>query len=146
MANNDLKEFSKRLIEVRKRLGYMQKDFAPELDVSLSFLYQVEAARTKPGFNFFRKLIEKFNVNPKYLFTGKGKMFYDQEEKPLEKDYGEYSDRVKQLLWYIENAPLAKLAVLSFFGNYLFDHRDALKEDIENYLEAKKKKKEEDLE
>jgi transcriptional regulator with XRE-family HTH domain len=133
MVDEDLKEFAKRLVEVRKRLGFMQKDFAPELDVSLSFLYQVEAAKTKPGFHFFKNLIEKFKVNPQYLFTGKGDMFYDQEpEKSDEAYFGEFDSRVKKLLWHMEHFPLVKLAVLEFFARYIYDHKGAIEYDMQD--------------
>ncbi|MCP5107336.1 MAG: helix-turn-helix transcriptional regulator [bacterium] len=137
METDDLKAFSKRLIEVRKHLGYMQKDFAPLLEVSTSFLYQVEASRTKPGFHFIKKLVEKFDVNPKYLFTGKGKMLYDMEpEQPPEKDYGPYSDRVHEMLLLIEKSPQVKMAVLEYFNNYRFDHQALIADDIEKYRES----------
>ncbi len=136
MENEDLKEFAKRLVEVRKRLGFMQKDFAPELNVSLSFLYQVEAAKTKPGYNFFKKLIEKFNVNPQYLFTGEGDMFYNQEPEKNEKQYyGEFDSHVKKMLRYMEHYPLVKLAVLEFFSNYIYDRKGAIEYDKQNNQE-----------
>jgi transcriptional regulator with XRE-family HTH domain len=140
MEHDDLKEFAKRLVEVRKRLGFMQKDFAPEMNVSLSFLYQVEAAKTKPGFYFFKNLIEKFKVNPQYLFTGKGDMFYDREPEKTEKEiYGEFDSRVNKLLWHMEHFPLVKLAVLEFFANYIYDHKGAIEYDMQNNQEFKNK-------
>jgi transcriptional regulator with XRE-family HTH domain len=118
MNEDGLKEFSERLIKVRQILGYNQKEFAPQINVSLSFLYQVEASRTKPGFNFFKTLIEKFNVNPKYLFTGDGEMFYEPPptvEKP-QVDYGAWSVLVDKLIKYIKVSPVVKFAVLEFFA------------------------------
>lgn len=136
MENDNLKEFAKRLVEVRKRLGFMQKDFAPQLNVSLSFLYQVEAAKTKPGFHFFKNLIEKFNINPQYLFTGKGDMFYNQDPGKNEKQYyGEFDSYVKKLLRYMEHYPLVKLAVLEFFAKYIYEHKGAIEYDKKNNQE-----------
>ena len=129
----ELQSFARRLLEVRNRLHLMQKELAEALDFSESFLSQVEAAKTKPGYNFFKHMIEKFNVNPVYLLTGQGEMFLEEEKKKMlgEIYKGEDKETVEELLYYLENVPVVRFAVLEYFLNYVHKNKPVIEEELE---------------
>lgn len=143
LGDNDLILFGKRVAEVRGKLNIKQKNFADTLNIGESTLSLIETGKTKPGYHFFQAIIEKFNVNPVYLFTGKGEIFITEEalKTKEEKDYGEFTGVINDLYYYLENSPMTKFAVLEFFKNYQYTHREVMAEDVKEYLLAKERKK-----
>ncbi len=46
-------DFGNRLKRTREHLHLSQKDFAARLDIAGSYLTEIEASKTRPGFEFF---------------------------------------------------------------------------------------------
>ena len=111
---------------------------------------EVEAGKTKPGFEFFKNIYLKLNVNNTFLLTGEGEIFLNQDQETGEKpepkpDYGDNSDIIEEMLWYFKRSDTVKLSVLQFFKIFLFEKRDLIQEDLEKYkLEEEQEEKEED--
>ena len=143
MSNDDILEFGKRVAKVRQELKIKQEDFAPSLNIVVSTLSLIETGKTKPGYSFFKKITDVYNVNPLYLLTGKGEKFINEDTlNPREKrDYGEFTEMIEELYYYLDNSPMVKFAVMDFFKNYLYNHQEVLAEDIKKYFELKKKMK-----
>jgi transcriptional regulator with XRE-family HTH domain len=126
-----------RIKEIRRELRISQREFAREVEISSSFLSEVEAGKCKPGFGFINRAVLKFKVNPLYLLMGIGEMFLKKglsEEDMLmpDNDYGEYTGMIKEMLWYFKRSPVVKMAVLEFFKRYIYEHREMIREDIKN--------------
>ena len=141
-GNPETYEFRHRLIKVRRFLGIMQKDFAKELGLSVSFISQVESGKTKPGFTFFKRIIEAYYINPVYLITGKGEIFLDKAtgDALSGSEYGGDSERVDRMLNYINQSPQVKFAILEFFNRYVFENRELISEDIKEHRELKRRR------
>ena len=129
----ELQSFARRLQEVRHRLRLMQKELAGVIGFSDSFISLLEAAQTKPGYFFFKNMMEKFNVNPLYLLSGEGEMFLEEEnKKKIGMVYkGEEKETVAELLYYLENAPVIRFAVLEYFLNYVHKNKPVIEEELE---------------
>jgi transcriptional regulator with XRE-family HTH domain len=139
IKNKELKEFGKRIVELRKYLNMWQTDFAESVGVSHSFMSQVEYGKNKPGYTFFKNLFLEYHINPEYLFTGKGEIFLDAEKDERE-EYGEFSDRIYEMLDLIKNSPFVKLSVVQYFTNFFYQHKDQIDQDRERYQKDLKKK------
>ncbi|MDQ1349943.1 MAG: hypothetical protein QG657_244 [Acidobacteriota bacterium] len=129
-----LTEYGKRLRDVRRILDISQKDFAGQLNVSPSFLSEIESGKTKPGYNFLLKLAAVFDVNPAWLLLGKGAMFFKTDEQAssiANDEFGDHTESIKELLWYFKHSPLVKLSVMAFASKFLLDNEDIIKRDIE---------------
>lgn len=128
-----LTEYGKRLRDVRRVLDISQKDFAAQLNVSPSFLSEIESGKTKPGYNFLLKLAAVFDVSPAWLLLEKGAMFFkDEKASTIENDeFGDHTESIKELLWYFKHSPLVKLSVMAFASKFLLDNEDIIKKDIE---------------
>lgn len=125
--------FGRRIKEVRRKLGIKQQDMARALHISGSYLSEVEAGKSKAGFDLFFYISEQFNVNLHYLLHGIGPMFSPDDSEPgvTATDYGECGDKIEEMLDYFEISPIVKLSVLEFFLRYLYDHEEAVQRDIE---------------
>ena len=128
-----LTDYSKRLREVRRTLDISQKDFAAQLNISSSFLSEIESGKTKPGYNFLTKLASEFNINPAWLLLGKGTMFLKDDETGSIADdaFGDHTESIKELLWYFVHSPLVKLSVMAFATKFLLDNEEIIQRDIE---------------
>jgi len=82
LENPELIAFGQGLKDIRKNLDIQQKDFAEKLRISGSFLSEVEKGKAKPGYDFIKNLIVKFDINPLYLFTGEGPTFTREVKEP----------------------------------------------------------------
>lgn len=139
IKNKELQEFGKRIVELRKTLNLSQTDFAESVGVSHSFMSQVEYGKNKPGYTFFKNLFLEYHVNPEYLFTGKGEIFLDAEKDEKE-DYGEFSDRIYEMLELIKNVPFVKLSVVQHFTNFFYQNKEQIDLDRERHQRDLKRK------
>ena len=112
----DVGEISKRVVELRKYLGFSQKVMAEKTNLGRSFISHIEAGTQKPSFDFIVKIINSFNVSADWLLIGEGQMFL-----------AEKSDVIKQMtkehLKLIENlqskTPENQEKIISSFNNLL---------------------------
>ncbi len=78
-----------RFKEVRKNLGYSQKEFAKLLGIGLTTLKDYEREKFTPKTEAVLKLITLFNINPNWLLTGQGEMFLNESsQKNIGVNYG----------------------------------------------------------
>jgi len=139
-----LEAFGKRLKEVRQQLKLLQKDFAAGLDVSGSFLSEIEKGKANPGFDVLKKIYLNYNINLHYLLNGQGEPFIGNMEMSdlFAGLTGPEKEKLHELLHYIQNAPVLRYAVYEFFSNYLYRNRGMVEEDMrkhEVYLKKKNK-------
>ncbi|UCH94951.1 MAG: helix-turn-helix transcriptional regulator, partial [Candidatus Aminicenantes bacterium] len=116
----DSKEFGLRLKKIRKQLKLKQEDFGNRIGMKNNYLSGIETGRIKPGFDFFYKITREFRINPYYLFHNEPPMFMDEllPGSFEEKDFGEASQRVHELIRYIERSPMVKFDILGYFTRY----------------------------
>ncbi|NIM17292.1 MAG: helix-turn-helix domain-containing protein [Candidatus Aminicenantes bacterium] len=140
----EIVELGNRLKDLRKALHISQKDFAASIDVSASFLSEVEAGKTKPGFDFFYNISKNFNVNMAFLLHGTGTMFREKPREPSlgDKKIGEQIETPEELMWYIENSRLFMHTMLGFATKFLYDNENIIKKDIQLTQSGKEKKDE----
>lgn len=82
---------NERLIEIRKSLNMLQKDFAHSLGMAQTSLSTIETGNSPVRETLIVALCSKFNVNEQWLRTGEGEMFNN-----LEKNYNEFFNLYQQ--------------------------------------------------
>ena len=139
----DLKLIGERLQEIRKRFKLMQKDFAKDLGISPSSLCDIEAGKIKPRFELIHNLPKKFKVNILYLLYGTGDMFMHEEEEIFRQSevLETYRNWIKEFLFFFENSPMVRYAVMNYFISYINEHEGLIKIDIEKNKAKKKDEK-----
>ncbi len=139
MTPEELTEFGQRIKKIRKHLRISQKELAGHLNISNTYLSEIEAGKFKPGFEFFMNMVTKFDVNAKYLFTGEGNFFIDTEdtEKDSKRYRGESSEFIEEMLKDFEQIPMVKFAVLEFYQSYKLTKKDLLEKAREEVFEKK---------
>lgn len=142
----DLKIIGERLQKIRKHLNLLQKDFAKELGISASSLCDIEAGNMKPRFELIYALTKKFNVNILYLLHGTGDMFMREKQDTFHKSEIMERDREwwENFIYYIENSPMTRYAVMSYFLTYKNTNEELIKIDIENTRKKGKKEGEQE--
>ena len=78
-----LKEFAMEIEEkirfVRKTLGFSQEEFAEYFNVSQRTLSAIEISDRKVTYTFLKDLVQKFNINPVWLFNDDAEPFLGKE-------------------------------------------------------------------
>lgn len=129
-----------RIRNIRRQMAISQKDFAAKMGISSTYLSDVEAGRTGPGFYFFYQVTKFLEINPLYLLHGKEPVFIrEAEEKetqesrpePEQWNFGENTRQVKEMLSYIERSPLVKFSILGYFSELILEKKDIIEADIQ---------------
>ena len=123
----NLKEIGKRLKEARKALDKTQKDMNKLCGIQHSVISEMENGLRKP-YPLYSMLLSELKVNLNWIFSGKGSMFDDFE---INWDFGKDNERVKELIYLLENSPLIRYEVLTNFLQIKRKHS----QDIESILE-----------
>ena len=135
----DLPGTGSRLKAIRKNLNLMQKEFADILDVTVVTLSDIERGKKKPGSDILFTLSEVYRVNLAYLLHGEGNMFRPEAETKgitIEDGiFGDYTDDVKEMLWYMQHSRLARSAIMTMLKEYLYRNEDLLQKDIKRQKE-----------
>lgn len=85
-------EIGKRLTFFRKKMNMSQTDFAKLLDIPQSVVSEVEKGKKNISHNSIISLLSSFaKINVDWLFTGRGEMFYSNNDQSYEYKYDENS-------------------------------------------------------
>jgi len=140
----DLPAIGSRLKAIRKTLNLKQKTFAEILNVTVVTLSDIETGKKKPGPDVMFILSETYRVNLAYLFHGEGDMFRpDLEARGIvieDNVFSDYTEDVKEMLWYMQHSRLARSAIMTIVKEYLYRNEDIIQKDL-NYLKEKNGKK-----
>lgn len=121
-----------RLKQVRRQLRFKQKEFAAKMDISASYLSELETGKTRPGYNFLRILAEMFDISSDYLLHGIGGMFLEMDNpNVVELDFGDQTRQIKEMLEYFKVSPLVRLTVMAYTSRFMLSNEDIIKKDIE---------------
>lgn len=141
--NFDLHGIGSRLKAIRKELNLKQTDLAQILSTTVVTLSDIETGKKKPSIDVLFILSELYRVNPLYLLHGEGDMFCRKGAIGVvieENLFGDYTEDVKEMLWYMQNSKLARSAVITMAKEYFYKHDTLLKIDIEKHLAKQEKK------
>jgi transcriptional regulator with XRE-family HTH domain len=151
VPKEELEAFGRRVRSIREAMRLKQNEFAAGLDLSEGYICKIEKGKGNPTYEFFFKLVSKYNVNLDYLFYGEGDLFF-QGKKAVEenKERFDSSDGMDELMWLLEHSELFKRSILSEANKILYGNRKRIEEDIKqernkrkaniNYAHQKKKK------
>jgi transcriptional regulator with XRE-family HTH domain len=129
-----LVELGQRVKNISKQLKINQKDLAKKINISGSYLSEIEAGKSKPGYDFFYNISKTCNVSIPYVLHGVGEMFTDIDYGPMttSKEPKNCSiETLAELLWYLEHSPLLKHNVMGYAMKFIYDNETAVKKEIE---------------
>jgi len=86
-----VKKLNERIKELRKVLGLSREEFANKLGLkSRGKIENIELGRTSPDEPFLDLICKTYNINPKWLRTGRGEMFIElSKDEQIEDFIGE---------------------------------------------------------
>jgi transcriptional regulator with XRE-family HTH domain len=136
MTREYLLELGKRVKLIRKELRISQKDFANKINISGSYLSEIEAGKSKPGYDFLFNISRISNVSLAYVLHGIGEIFTGIDYGPTitsEEPENDHIDTLEELLWYLERSSLLKHNVMGFAAKFIYDNEPAVKKEIEKF-------------
>ncbi|MDQ1355227.1 MAG: hypothetical protein QG657_5537 [Acidobacteriota bacterium] len=143
-TNMDLAGIGRRLKDIRKKLDLRQKEFAETLDITMVTLSDIETGKKRPGSDMLFNLSGLYNVNLDFLLHGQGNMFRQgmkMDGVTVEDNaFGDNTDHVREMLWYMQNSRLAQTAFILLSQEYVYRNEFIIKGDIE----TQKKKREQE--
>jgi transcriptional regulator with XRE-family HTH domain len=142
MRREYLVELGQRVKKIRKQLQINQKDLAKKINISGSYLSEIESGKSKPGYDFIFNISKTCNVSIPYVLHGVGEMFTDIDYGPMTTSKEPKNGSIEslaELLWYLEHSPLLKHNVMGFAMKFIYDNETAVKKEIQKSTMAKDK-------
>jgi len=133
MKESICKEIGERIQLIRKKLNFLQKDFAKSLDISNASLSEMESGNAKPRFRLIFNLTKKHNVNLHYLLYGEGEIFLEKEVSSS-KDFKintEHQTFFKEFLFYFNSSHLVRTAMMNYFRAYILEKEKLIEKDMQ---------------
>jgi transcriptional regulator with XRE-family HTH domain len=115
------KIIGERFKDFRKKIGKTQKELAQEAEMSQANIAKIENGEIFPNLEILISLYSKYNLNIHWIISGKGDSMLRGQ-----KDYGEYNDDMEELLFYLNNSPRVRYAILKYFLIYKYKNRDSM--------------------
>jgi transcriptional regulator with XRE-family HTH domain len=142
VSKEELREFGKRVRAVREHMRLKQNEFADGLDFSEGYICQIEKGKANPTYEFFYKLVLKYNASMDYLFYGKGELFFKRRMAIEEsEEIRDSIDTTDDLLWFLDHSELFRMKLMVEAKRFFYDSEENIRKDIQH--QRKKKKKEE---
>jgi transcriptional regulator with XRE-family HTH domain len=140
VPEDQLREFGKRVRQVREHLRLQQNEFAAGVGRSESYICQIEKGNGNPTFEFFYEMAKKYNISIDYLIYGKGDMIFNREITGFEETESKNAiDTLDDLIWYLDHSSLFRMKILIEGKQFLYDKAEMIRKDIQE--ERKKHKK-----
>lgn len=140
----DLNEVGVRLRAARETLGLTMERMRDITGYSKSLISAAENGLKKPSTIYLFALMDKYNVDINYIFSGRGQMFLqppeegDSEEERARRaslSLVKSDENIRDLIYLMDNVDMVRYAVLSFFLQYRTQHKHI----IDELLEAKQR-------
>jgi transcriptional regulator with XRE-family HTH domain len=126
-----------RVKKTRKTLGISQKNLAASLEMSGSYLSEIEHGNATPGYEFFYKFSLNYNISLDYLFHGTGSMIVEGPVKPenKEKEYVDNLQTVNDLVRLMERSTMFKNTIMGFAQKFHYENEEIIKKNIKREQE-----------
>jgi len=99
------KQLSKRVFELREKMGLTQRDFANICDLTITALSRIEHGEAIPQKGTLDRIILKTGVNETWLRTGKGELTINKPEEKIQQVEGIWKEeayaRLREELAYM---------------------------------------------
>ena len=76
---------AQNLAIVRKNINSNAASFAKEVGIPYTTFIKYERGERKPSFELLEYLVDVYNVNLNYIFSGQGQMFIKPDDNTLER-------------------------------------------------------------
>ncbi len=111
-----------RLRQFRKKKGLSQGEFAAYFDIGRANYSRIEKGEVFPNVFTLNVLKKHFDISLNWLLSNEGDMYVTAEEEQL--NLSHVSQDMKDLIYHMENVPMLRHAVLSFFLEYKFSNQE----------------------
>ena len=135
MVKRDLRiKIGERFRLMRNYVGLSQKEAAAIFGMNQSNIVRIEKGVVFPNMSVCHYFKTRYNIDTNWLISGEGEMLIPEEVGNHGVDYAEFSEEMEDILFYLNNVPEARLAVLKFFVGYKLEN----KREIMEYLSERK--------
>jgi DNA-binding XRE family transcriptional regulator len=132
---NEKNTIAGRVKSIRETLRLTQKELSQKIDVSITYICDVENAKYKPNCDFLENISCVFNVNLYWLLYGQGEMFLDPAIL-LGGQSGKYyikTEEVRNFLWYYQRSAIVQYSTMAHFYTLLIQQKQNIEKEIREY-------------
>lgn len=139
------KEIGTKIREIRKNLHYTQDKIVRSFDCGRANYSRIEKGEVFPNPTMLKVLREQYRVSLHWLICNEGQMMERQEEESIPESIpgikssaeSKEIEEIKELLFYLDNVPMVKHAILGFFLEYKGKNKKLIEPDLEQASEER---------
>ncbi len=129
----DLKAcIGERFRQMRHYVGLSQKETSAIFGMNQANIARIEKGIVSPNMLICHYFKTHYNIDTNWLISGKGDMVIQEEEKSKTADYGEFTEEMLDLFFYIDYVPEIRLAVLKYFLGYKLENKKQILEFLQH--------------
>lgn len=125
--NLDLAAIGKRLKDIREALNVTLEKMQEISGFSKSLISAAEKGQKKPSSIYLYVLLDRFNVDLNYVFSGKGSMFR-HVPKLLDPGDPDLGHTCEELVYMIENVELVRYAMMTEYIKFKARNKSLINE------------------
>lgn len=140
LIRDNLKDIGARIKDIRKRLRISQIQMAETINITNSYLSDIETGKGNPGHSFFFKLAMAYEVSLNYLFLGKGEIFLETT-RPNNPDDPKFPNiwTIEDLCWYMVRSPIFSQEIISYAAKFRYEHKNLIEMDMDAFHSVRHK-------
>jgi len=136
VKTKDIAAIGNRIKQVRKHLQIQQKDMALKLGITNAHLSDIEKGKASPSIEVLMKITKIYDMNLEYLFFGRGKMLYSDENSESDRFTFDASiTSTKKLIWMLNKSDYFSALVQGAAIKLMIEQNDFI---LKTVLEAEK--------
>jgi transcriptional regulator with XRE-family HTH domain len=131
----DQKAIPGRVKSIRKTLKLTQDELSQKINVSTTYICQVEKGKYKPNCYFLENISRELNVNLYWLLFGQGEMFLDPAILLAlqSSNYSVKTEEVRNFLWYYQRSAIVQHSTMAHFYTLLIQQKQNIDKEIREY-------------
>lgn len=131
----DQETIADRVKCIRKILKLTQKELSQKIDVSITYICEVEQGKYKPNCDFLENISRILNVNLYWLLYGQGEMFLDPATLLNGQFHNYYAktEDVRNFLWYYQRSATVQHSTMAHFYTLMIQQKQNIEKEIREY-------------
>jgi transcriptional regulator with XRE-family HTH domain len=133
------KTIAGRVKYIRKTLKLTQRELSQKINVSITYICDIEKGKYKPKCDFLENISRVLNVNLYWLLFGEGEMFLDPTTLVIgqsDRFFARIED-VRNFLWYFQRSAIVQHSTMAHFYTLMVQQKKSIEKEIQEPGEKK---------
>lgn len=132
VKSEEIAAVGNRIKQLRQHLQIPQNEMAKKIGITGPHLSEIEKGKSSLSIEVVLKIIKTFNMNPEYIFLGKGEMIYDSKKKSTRNNFtfDHAITSAEKLIWMLKQSEFFAILVMGAATKIMLQENDFIMQTI----------------